>query len=258
MAERRFDNKSVLVTGSASGFGRAAAARLAREGAKLVLCDRDAAGLDASAAACRDFGAPVVCHTGDVGEEVCARALVELAVAHFGRLDCALNNAGIAHRMSKLPDVELAEAERVLRVNLMGVFLALKYQLPQMQKQGGGAVLNVASVAGLVGAPLMSVYAASKHGVIGLTKSAALEYAKAGIRVNAICPAFAATSMVEGLVEGLGKQADGVMERMLANMPMKRKGTADEIVAAMLWMLSDENSFMTGQAVAFDGGLSAG
>ena len=246
-----FAGKVVLVSGAARGFGRVAATRLAREGARLVLCDVDAADMADMAA----DGAAVL--AGDVCDEATASALVALALEKFGRLDMALNNAGVAHPLAKLPDISAAEAERVLRINLLGVFLALKHQLPVMARQGAGSILNVASVAGIVGAPLMSVYAASKHGVIGLTKSAAAEFAGKGVRVNAICPAFAATPMVDELLEGMGGTAAQTQARLLQAMPMHRMGTAAEIVEAMLWMLGPANSFMTGHALVLDGGLSA-
>ena len=258
MTGPRFANAAVLVTGAAQGFGRLAAERFAREGARLALCDLDVAGLAEAAAACRALGAPVAVLPGDVGEEATARDLVALCLARFGRLDAALNNAGIANPLAKLPDIPSAEAERVLRVNLFGVFLALKHQLPVMAAQGGGAILNVASVAGLVGAPLMAVYAAAKHGVIGLTKSAALEYARKNVRVNAICPAFSATPMVQGLLDAMGGGSVAALARVLAAVPMQRLAEPAEVVEAMLWMLSPANSFMTGHALALDGGLSAG
>ena len=246
-----FAGKVVLVSGAASGFGRLAAERLARAGARLVLCDVDAAGLADMAS---DDAALLA---GDVGDEATARGLVALALERFGRLDMALNNAGVAHPLAKLPDISAAEAGRVLRINLLGVFLALKHQLPVMARQGSGSILNVSSVAGVVGAPLMSVYAASKHGVIGLTKSAAAEFAGKGVRVNAICPAFAAPPMVDALLEGMGGAAAQTQARLLQAMPMHRMGTPEEIVEAMLWMLGPSNSFMTGHALVLDGGLSA-
>ena len=252
-----FSGKVVLVSGAARGFGRLAAERLAREGARLVLCDFDGAGLSQAVAACEAAGADVAALAGDVSDDAVAKGLVELAVQRFGRLDMALNNAGIGHPMGKLPDVSLADAERVLRVNLLGVFLALKYQLPAMERQRSGSIVNVSSAAGLVGAPLMSVYAASKHGVVGLTKTAAAEFASKGIRVNAICPAFAATPMVDGLLADMGGDSAATKARLTASIPMRRIAEPAEIVEAMLWMLGPGASFMTGHAMALDGGLSA-
>ena len=252
-----FSGKVVLVSGAARGFGRLAAERLAREGARLVLCDFDAAGISQAVAACEAAGAEVAALAGDVSGEAVARGLVDLAVQRFGRLDMALNNAGIGHAMGKLPEVSLVDAERVLRVNLLGVFLALKYQLPVMERQRAGSILNVSSAAGLVGAPLMSVYAASKHGVVGLTRTAAAEFASKGVRVNAICPAFAATPMVDDLLADMGGDTATAKARLTASIPMRRIAEPEEIVEAMLWMLGPGASFMTGHAMALDGGLSA-
>ena len=169
----------------------------------------------------------------------------------------AINNAGIGHAMGKLPEVSLADAERVLRVNLLGVFLAMKYQLPVMERQRSGSILNVSSAAGLVGAPQMSVYAASKHGVVELTKTATAEFASKGVRVNAICPAFAATPMVDDLLAVIRRDGAAAKARLTDAIPMRRIAEPGEIVEAMLWMLGPGASFLTGHAMALDGGLSA-
>ena len=258
MTALRFANAAVLVSGAARGFGRLAAQRLAREGARLALCDLDAVQLAEAARDCQALGAEVCVLAGDVAQEDTARGLVDLCVSRYGRLDAALNNAGIANALAKLPDIPSDAARRVLAVDLFGVFLALKYQLPVMARQNSGAILNVASVAGLVGAPLMAVYAAAKHGVIGLTKTAALEYARTNVRINAICPAFAATAMVHDMIGGMDGDVEAATARMLAAVPMKRMAQPAEVVEAMLWMLSPANSFMTGHALALDGGLCAG
>lgn len=258
MTAPRFANAAVLVSGAAQGFGRLAAQQFAREGARLALCDLDAARLEEAAQECRALGAEVCVFAGDVAQESTAQGLVELCVSRYGRLDVALNNAGIAHALAKLPDIPTAEAQRVLAVDLFGVFLALKHQLPVMARQNSGAILNVASVAGLVGAPLMAIYAAAKHGVIGLTRTAALEYARKNVRINAICPAFAATAMVHDILGGMDGGVEAATARMLAAVPMRRMAEPAEVVEAMLWMLSPANSFMTGHALALDGGLCAG
>jgi len=175
----------------------------------------------------------------------------------YGRLDIAINNAGIAHRNNKLADIDREIMQRVLNVNLMGVFYAMKHQLPQMEAQKDGIILNVASVAGLIGAPFLSAYTAAKHGVVGLTKSAAAEYARSGIRINAICPSFASTPMVSEMLAEMRGSLGEALARTVGAIPMRRLATPDEVVQAMLWMCSPENSFMTGTALALDGGLTA-
>ncbi len=249
-----FEGKVVLITGAAGGFGSGAAKRFAKEGAKLVLSDIRADALVPVAASLTEAGVEVATLAADVSKSADHRALVELAVSRFGRLDIALNNAGIAHHTMKAPLIDDETAERVIAVDLLGMFYALKAQLPQMEKQGGGTIVNIASVAGLVGAPLMSVYAAAKHGVVGLTKSVAPEYARKNIRINAICPAFADTAMVQ---MGLGGDHGTSADKLLAIMPMRRIGTVDEIVEAIIFAANPANSFMTGLCMAVDGGLSA-
>jgi len=249
-----FAGKTVLITGAAGGFGRGAAERFALEGARLVLSDIRAEGLIPVEQALIAQGAEVVSLAADVSKSADHKTLVELALSRFGSLDVALNNAGIAHHTMKAPLIDDETAERVIAVDLLGVFFAMKAQLPVMEKQGGGVIVNIASVAGLVGAPLMSVYSAAKHGVVGLTKSIAPEYARKNIRINAICPAFAATPMVEAELYGDGGTT---AEKLLASMPMRRLGTVDEIVEAIIFAASPKNSFMTGLAMAVDGGLSA-
>jgi NAD(P)-dependent dehydrogenase (short-subunit alcohol dehydrogenase family) len=249
-----FAGKTVLITGAAGGFGRGAAERFALEGARLVLSDIRAEGLVPVEQALLAKGAEVVCLAADVAKSADHKKLVELALSRFGSLDVALNNAGIAHQTMKAPLIDDETAERVIAVDLLGVFYAMKAQLPVMEKQGGGVIVNIASVAGLVGAPLMSIYSAAKHGVVGLTKSIAPEYARKNIRINAICPAFAATPMVEAELYGDGGTT---AEKLLVAMPMRRLGTVDEIVEAIIFAASQKNSFMTGLAMAVDGGLSA-
>jgi NAD(P)-dependent dehydrogenase (short-subunit alcohol dehydrogenase family) len=253
----RFDFKDqvVLVTGASGGFGRLAAAEFAGAGAKLVLCDLDQAKLEELKESLSN--ADVIIEAGDVSEEHTHRRLVESALEAYGRLDVAVNNAGIAHPFTKITDTDNAIMQQMLAVNVFGVFLAMKHQLPAMERQNAGAILNVSSVAGVVGAPLLAAYSAAKHGVIGLTKSAAGEYARKGIRINAICPAFAETHMLTGMLDQMRGGADAASKRIVSNMPMRRFARPEEIVQAMLWMCSRENSFMTGHALVIDGGLSA-
>jgi NAD(P)-dependent dehydrogenase (short-subunit alcohol dehydrogenase family) len=257
MRNRRFEGSSVLISGAARGFGRLAAERFASEGARLVLTDILEKELAETVASVETLGAEAIAITGEIADETMAKKLVETSVSRFGRLDIAINNAGIVQPLRKLPDIDAETADRIFRIDLMAVFYAMKHQLPQMERQGGGVILNVSSVAGITGAPLLSVYAAAKHGVIGLTKSAALEYARRGVRINAICPSFAATSMVtEGLVDMRGTP-DEAVARMAIAIPMRRLAAPEEVVQAMLWICSPENSFMTGHALAIDGGLTA-
>jgi NAD(P)-dependent dehydrogenase (short-subunit alcohol dehydrogenase family) len=253
----QFDYKGqvILITGAAGGFGRLAAAEFARAGAKLVLCDLDAKKLEPVRASLS--ATDTVIEAGDVSEDNTHRRLVERAIDAYGRLDVTINNAGVAHAFTKITDTENSVMQQMLAVNVMGVFLAMKHQLPLMERQASGAILNVSSVAGIVGAPLLAAYSAAKHAVIGLTKSAAGEYARKGIRINAICPAFAETHMLTGMLDQMRGGAEAATHRIVSNMPMRRFARPEEIVQAMLWICSRENSFMTGHALVLDGGLSA-
>ena len=234
---KRFEGRSVLVSGAAGGFGRAIAAAFAAEGARLLLTDLDEARLCELAAGLGN--AEVVTLAGDVSKEETARRLVATALERFGSLDVAINNAGIAHDYRRLSEIDAAEAERVIAVDLMGVFYALKHQLKAMEdrfaREGtGGTIVNVASVAGIAGAPLLSVYAAAKHGVVGLTRSAAAETARRGIRVNAVCPSFARTDMVLGKPDAAAGGAEAE-KQIVRGIPMRRLAEVSEVVAAVLF-----------------------
>ncbi len=255
----RFDGTTVLITGAAGGLGSAAARGFAAEGARLVLSDLNEAMLESLAAT---LGTQTAILAGDISDEKLSVDLVELAVKKFGRLDVAINNAGIVQSFVRLPQVASDEARRVLEIDLLGVFYAMKHQIPQMERQfkasgKGAAIVNIASVAGLVGAPKLSVYAAAKHGVVGLTKSAAAEYATKGVRVNAICPAHTRTAMVDGFVRMSGAPEADALAELTRGVPMKRVGEVDEIVTAILFAADPANSFMTGHALAVDGGVGA-
>lgn len=240
----------VMITGAASGFGELLARELASMGARLVLGDRNHEGLQRVAGELRAAGAEVVDLHCDVTREAEVKAMVDAAVASFGRLDVGVNNAGMSTPMKALIDTLESDLDLNFAVNAKGVFFGMKHQIAQMLKQGGGVILNVASMAGLGGAPKLAAYSAAKHAVIGLTRTGAAEYARRNIRVNAVCPFYSSTPMVtEGLAEHV--------EYLSQASPMKRLGTPGETVAVMLMLCARENSYMTGQAVAVDGGVSA-
>ncbi len=249
----RFKGKTVMITGAARGFGALAAKMFAAEGAKVVLGDVSD---DVENVAKALGGVWAKC---DVSKEDQVKNLVALAAeTGDGRLDVALNNAGIVHDLTKLEDVSIETFNKQINVNAGGCFLCMKHQLPIMVAQGGGAIVNVASVAGLGSAPGLSAYAAAKHAVVGMTKTVADEYARHKIRVNAICPSFTDTDMADTLrkvtVDGAGEKID---PKFLSRIPMRRIAEPEEMVQAMLWAAAPENSFMTGQAIAIDGGLTA-
>lgn len=246
-----YQDQVVMITGAASGFGELLARRLAGMGARLALGDRNAAGLERVVAELREAGARVVAEACDVSREAEVKALVDAAVDSFGRLDIGINNAGILTPMKSFIDTGEDELDLSFAVNTKGVFFGMKHQIRQMLAQGGGVILNVASMAGLGGAPKLAAYVAAKHAVVGLTRTAAVEYARQGIRINAVCPFYSATPMVTD-------SEVGEKEQFLAQgSPMKRLGTPEEIVAVMLMLCARENGYMTGQAVAVDGGISA-
>ncbi|MEP3047061.1 MAG: SDR family oxidoreductase [Roseibium sp.] len=261
MAEDRFTGKTVMITGAAGGFGQEAAHQFAAEGARLALSDRDEAGLQLLVDALKDTGANVWSEALDVTEELQVEAHVQKIVQNSGALDIAFNNAGIAHELKPLPDLSVAELDRVLAVNVRGIFLCMKYQIPQMQDAGAGSIINMASASGLVGAGHLSAYAASKHAVVGLTKAAADENGKTGIRINAVCPFFAATPMYERLAEQVSVAKNLSMEETATafsrRSPMGRVITAEEVATSVLWLADPKNSAVHGQAIAIDGGLTA-
>lgn len=243
-----FNGKVVLITGAASGFGKLLAETLASRGAKLVLGDVNEDGLRDVAGSLGTECAALAC---DVTIESEVKALVELGLERFGRLDIAINNAGISAPMKSLAETTEEDMDLNFAVNAKGVFFGLKYQAPVMARQGGGSILNVSSMAGILGAPKLTAYAAAKHAVVGITRTAALEYARHNVRVNAICPFFSPTPLVTGGID------PDVLAMVTAGAPMKRLGRPEEMVAAMLNIVDPDNSFMTGQAIAVDGGVSA-
>lgn len=249
----QMDGKVALVTGAASGIGRASALALARVGAAVCVSDINGDGAADTARRIIDEGGKAIALACDVTQADDVRAMVAATVDAFGRLDAAVNNAGIAGSfVDRLHEADDDTFEQVLAVNLRGVWLCMKAELAQMLADGG-SIVNIASVAGLIGAPKAAAYTASKHAVVGLSKSAAVDYAKLGIRVNAICPAYTDTAMAQSAIAGNPLMAH-IMERAI---PMGRLGRASEIGEAALWLCSEASSFVTGHALALDGGLVA-
>lgn len=249
----RFENMVVMITGAGSGFGLLAARRFAAQGARLALSDVNIDALSEFADAQID--------RVDVSDEAQVAAHVAATLDRFGTLDVAVNNAGIGGSMAPITGIDVAEFDQVMAVNARGVFLGMKHQLPPMLKAGQGAILNVASAAGLVGAAQMAAYAASKHAVVGLTRAAADEVARRGVRVNALCPSFAATPLFNAMADHIGA-AHGIARedaytRIASRVPMRRVARPEEVVQAMTWACDPENSFMTGQTISIDGGLTA-
>jgi NAD(P)-dependent dehydrogenase (short-subunit alcohol dehydrogenase family) len=252
-----FSGQVALITGAARGFGQLLAEALTGRGACVVLGDvlvdpvrTVADGINAL------HGQRAVALSCDVSVETDCRAMVEAAVAEFGQLDIAVNNAGIGGTMKRLTEFTEADLDQQLAVNLKGVFYGMRHQLAQMQSQGrGGAILNVSSMAGIGAAPKSATYAAAKHGVVGLTRTAAFEYARDNIRVNAICPFYTRTDMVTKAAAESG--IDDIDAFLGRGTPMRRIARPEEIVAVMLMLLSPGNTFMSGQAIAVDGGSSA-
>lgn len=249
----RLDGKIALVTGSSSGIGRASALAFAREGAKVVVADVLVDGGQETVRLIQAAGGQGLFIKTDVSKAAEVEVLIKQIVATYGRLDCAYNNAGVEGTFVTTTEYTEADWDRVMAINLKGVWLCMKYEIAQMLQQGGGAIVNTASGAGLVGVVGLSAYVASKHGVIGLTKTAALEYAKTGIRVNAVCPGVIQTPMVARLTNN----RPDLGEALVAGEPMGRVGKPEEIAEAAVWLCSDAASFVTGHAMSVDGGYVA-
>jgi NAD(P)-dependent dehydrogenase (short-subunit alcohol dehydrogenase family) len=248
-----FKGQVALVTGAASGMGFATARAFAHAGAAVTLADISEDALQKAVEEIKSLGVNAIGVLCDVSDEAQVAAMVERTVATFGRLDAAFNNAGIQVPSSEVADQSAADYDRVNGVNLRGVWACMKHELQQMRKQGSGAIVNCSSIGGLAGRALLAAYHGSKHGVIGLTRSAALEYAARGIRVNAVCPGTIDTPMVSRMLE-TGMLA---IDDLLRDLPMKRLGRGEEIADAVLWLCSPGSTFVTRQALAIDGGFTA-
>ncbi len=250
-----FSGKVVLITGSASGFGRVLAYEFAKQGASLILSDVSEAAGKAVAAEINAADGKAIFTKCDVSNAEQVKTMVELGVATFGKLDICINNAGIAGNSLRTKTHEFTEEtwDQVMDINAKGVWLCMKYELPHLLANKGGVVVNIASVAGLLAVPGNVAYAASKHAVIGISKTAAIEYANKNIRVNAVCPAFTDTAMVQNSI----MQDQEYGQKLVMLNPMRRLGQPEEVTSVIMFLCSEKNSFMNGQAIAVDGGLTA-
>src|SRR5258705_1614504 len=252
---KEFEGKVALITGGGSGIGRATALAFAREGAQVVIGNRNVERGEQTVSMIREAGGTAGFQRTDVVVAADVAALVEHAVKTCGHLDVAFNNAGIEGDVKpNLVDHTEANFDLVMDINVKGVWLSMKYEIPQMLKTGGGAIVNCSSVAGVIGFPAIGIYSASKHAVIGLTKAAALEYSAQGIRVNAVNPAVIDTEMVDRLAEGMNVKK----EDLTTFHPIGRLGRAGEVAQAGLWLCLDKASFVTGHTLIVDGGFTAG
>jgi NAD(P)-dependent dehydrogenase (short-subunit alcohol dehydrogenase family) len=250
---KEFDGKVALVTGGGSGIGRATALAFVREGAKVVIADRNAQRGEKIVSTIRDAGGIASFRRTNVSVAAEMEALVDYTMKTYGRLDLAFNNAGIEGDVKPLVDQTEANFDAVMDINVKGVWLSMKYEIARMLEQGGGAIVNSSSVAGVTGFPGIGIYAASKHAVIGLTKTAALEYSAQGIRINAVNPAAIDTEMIDRLTDGLNMKK----EELSTLHPIGRLGRAEEVAEAVLWLCSDRASFVTGHSLMVDGGFTA-
>jgi NAD(P)-dependent dehydrogenase (short-subunit alcohol dehydrogenase family) len=246
-----FENKVALVTGAASGLGLATAKAFAESGASVGLADWNEQNVRAAAQDLAAKGHKTIAITCDVSDDAQVEAMIQQTVATFGRLDAAYNNAGVQNILAETADTTREDYDRVMAINLRGVWSSMKFELQQMREQGSGAIVNCSSLGGLVGGAERGIYHAAKHGVIGFTKSAALEYAARGIRINAVCPGLIWTPMADQMVASGQGEALKSMEK---SVPMGRVGRPEEIADAVLWLCSNAASYVTGQSISVDGG----
>lgn len=245
---KKLENKVVFITGGASGLGRAAAVAAAEEGAKVVIADLPGSDHAAALVKVRAAGAEAVFIPLDVTDSANIQQAIAATVAQFGRLDVALNNAGIGEGFFSFLETSEESFQRIINVNLTGVFTCMKYELALFMQQGGGVIVNMSSLAGLKGAPGLSAYVASKHGVLGLTRVAAQEFARRNVRVNAICPYYIDTPLIKDAPEEVRNQ-------MIAASPMKRLGRAEEVAKAFIYLASDDSSYTNGTQLVIDSGV---
>ena len=250
---RRFEGKVALVTGGGSGIGRATSLAFAGEGAKVVIDDINVEGGEETVRLIKEAGGEAVFVKADVSKAPEVEAMVQKAIDTYGRLDCAYNNAGIGEPLKRVHKTTEDNFDRLMATNLKGVYLCMKYEIPPMLKQGKGSIVNTASLAGLKGLSGQAAYVASKHGVVGLTKSAAIEYATLGIRINCICPGVINTPLIAPNMKGRPQVEKGYIDME----PIGRLGKPEEIAAAVLWLSSDEASFAVGSIFSVDGGVVA-
>ena len=249
---KEFDGKVALMTGGSSGIGRATALAFAREGAQVVIGDRNTRRGEETVSMIRNAGGTASFRRTDVLVAADIEALVEHAISEYGGLDLAFNNAGIEGDVRPLVEQTEANYDALMDINVKGVWLSMKYEIPRMLERGGGAIVNCSSVAGVIGFPGIGIYAASKHAVIGLTKTAALEYSAQGIRINAVNPAVIDTEMADRLAAGLNMKKDDLSTLH----PIGRIGQVDEVAEAVLWLCSGRASFVTGHSLVVDGGFT--
>ncbi len=242
------DQKAAIITGGSSGIGRAAAVALAKQGVKIAIAARRSKEGEETVRLVKEAGSEGIFVKTDVANENDVRSLVEKTVKQYNRLDYAFNNAGIEEKTTPLVDQTSEVFDQIMNVNVKGIWLSMKYEIPEMIRTGGGAIVNTSSGAGVIGYPQQPIYIASKHAVLGLTKSAALEYAKSGIRINAIAPGVTETEMVERVDKQL-------IERLKSMTPIGRIGDPQEIANAVVWLLSDKASFVLGHTLLVDGGV---
>lgn len=252
---QNFAGKVALITGAASGLGRATALLFAQHGAKVIVSDITIDGGHETVKMIQDKGGDATFIECNVANEESVNNLISKTIETYERLDFGINNAGIGGIWTATHKYPTDNFEKVMAINTTGVFMCMRAELDVMTKQGSGAIVNVSSVAGLSGFPNNVAYAASKHAVVGMTKSAGLEYAKKGIRVNAVCPVFTITPLVTGMFDVIG---DDMKDKLEAAIPMKRFGKPEEIAEAIVWLCSDASSFITGHALPIDGGMVAG